>query len=100
LIASAEHEITGGVPYLIIGTNFSTNYQSDFKGSRRQEAIMSDDLSKKGYTERNQIKVYEEWDRTYWAKALGVTEDQLRQAVIKVGPQPQAVRTYLGRRQP
>jgi hypothetical protein len=60
---------------------------------------MSDELSKKMDTQRNQIKVYETWDRTYWAKTFGVTEDELRQAVIKVGPQAEAVRMYLGRRQ-
>ena len=45
---------------------------------------MSDDFSN-GSHDRNLITIDEPWERSYWARAFGVTERQLMAAVEAVG---------------
>ena len=58
---------------------------------------MSDDLSRKGESDQGKVNVGETWERNYWCKALGVTEEKLKEAVSAVGPGVDAVRKYLGK---
>jgi hypothetical protein len=58
---------------------------------------MSDDLSKRGPQDRSRINVNEPHELRYWTQALGVTEAQLREAVMAVGPSATAVREHLGK---
>ena len=47
--------------------------------------------------ERNRIEIDQERDVHYWTKALGISADELRSAVQKVGPNAAAVREHLGK---
>lgn len=58
---------------------------------------MADDRSNRGSPDRNRINVSEDYEVRDWAKKLGVSEDELRQAVAKVGDRADAVRQHLGR---
>ena len=60
---------------------------------------MSDDLASREPRDRTKINVHEEWELTYWAKLLGVSEGDLRKAVTEVGPGTDAVRTHFDKRQ-
>jgi hypothetical protein len=42
---------------------------------------MLDDKSKRGPQDRARINVDEDYERRYWAKKLGVSQDQLRSLV-------------------
>jgi hypothetical protein len=46
---------------------------------------MSDDKTKKGPQDRLRINVTEKYEVQYWTDKFGVTSDQLRNAVQKVG---------------
>jgi hypothetical protein len=60
-----------------------------------KEGIMPDNLQDRGPRDRGRIGLDEEWERRYWAKELGVSEDTLRKAVQKVGVSVEAVRKEL-----
>ena len=59
---------------------------------------MSDDKSKVGDGDRKRISLSEDYEVRDWTKSLGVSEEELREAVGKVGNSAQAVRDYLGQR--
>ena len=58
---------------------------------------MSDDTSKRGGTDRSRINVNQPHEVAYWTKALGVSEEQLKQAVKSVGAGAEEVRRHLGK---
>lgn len=58
---------------------------------------MGDDLSNRGPTDRSRIALEEDWEVQWWTKSLGVSEDELRQAVAAVGNSAEAVREHLGK---
>ncbi|WP_315385910.1 DUF3606 domain-containing protein [uncultured Stenotrophomonas sp.] len=58
---------------------------------------MTDDKSKTGGPDRDRINVNEDYELQYWTKALGVSADELREAVKAVGPTAAAVRQHLGK---
>ncbi len=58
---------------------------------------MPDDTSKRGPRDASRINVHEEWELRYWSKELGVTPEELRAAVAKVGVMASAVRKELGK---
>lgn len=58
---------------------------------------MTDDKSKTGGPDRERINVNEDYELQYWTKALGVSADELREAVKAVGPTAAAVRQRLGK---
>lgn len=58
---------------------------------------MSDDKTRTGSPDRDRINVNEDYEVQYWTKALGVTPEQLREAVKAVGPTSAAVREHLGK---
>jgi hypothetical protein len=41
--------------------------------------------------------VHERWELDYWTKELGVTPDELKDAVKQVGPMAKDVRRHLGK---
>jgi len=57
---------------------------------------MSDNKTKHGASDRNLISLGEEHEVRYWTKALGVSEQRLRDAVKKVGHSAAKVRIELG----
>jgi len=58
---------------------------------------MADDPTKRGAADRSKINMNEDHEVHYWAKHLGVTREELRRAVDKVGNSAAAVRKELAR---
>ena len=59
---------------------------------------MSDDKSKRGPRDRSRISLGEEYEVRYWTNELGVSREELEQAVKSVGNSAQKVREHLGGR--
>ena len=58
---------------------------------------MADDKSKQGPADSSRINLNEDYEVTYWTKALGVSKEELAQAVNQAGVSAKAVRGYLGK---
>ncbi|PLY39439.1 DUF3606 domain-containing protein [Janthinobacterium sp. ROICE36] len=58
---------------------------------------MSDDLNNRGQQDRIRINMHEEHEVRYWTQELGVSRDELAQAVKDVGVMAADVRKHLGR---
>jgi hypothetical protein len=56
---------------------------------------MSDDTSKKGLQDRTRINTSEDYELRYWSEKFGVSRDQLKAAVDKVGNSVSAVEKEL-----
>lgn len=50
-----------------------------------------------GSPDRDRINVHEDYELQYWATTLGVTKEQIKQAVAEVGTSAQKVREYLNK---
>lgn len=59
---------------------------------------MSDDKTNRGPADAKRINVNEDYEVTYWTRALGVSEAQLRAAVSRVGVMADDVRAELRRK--
>lgn len=55
-----------------------------------------DNLTKKVQADRSRINLSEDFEVKYWTKHLGVSREQIEQAVEKVGNSAAAVRKELG----
>jgi hypothetical protein len=58
---------------------------------------MSDDPSKRGKQDRDRINVSEDHELRYWTQKFGVSQDELKSAVQKVGPMAKDVQQHLGK---
>jgi hypothetical protein len=59
---------------------------------------MSETKTKRGrQQDRSKINVHEDYELSYWSKKFGVTRDELREAVKKVGPSAANVEVELKR---
>lgn len=58
---------------------------------------MPDDTTNRGAQDRARININEDHEVRYWTQALGVSEEQLREAVAAVGVSADAVRQHLGK---
>jgi hypothetical protein len=58
---------------------------------------MVDDTAKRDYRDRDRINVHEDYELRYWTKELGVTPEQLKQTVEKMGVMVTDVRKALGK---
>jgi uncharacterized protein DUF3606 len=58
---------------------------------------MADDKSKKGSQDRDRINISEDYEVRYWSKKFGVTPDQLRATIRRVGNSVAAVERELKR---
>ena len=58
---------------------------------------MPDDKTKTGEQDRKRINVHEEYELRDWSKKFGVSKEDLKQAVQKVGDSAEAVRKHLGK---
>ena len=47
---------------------------------------MSDDKSKASSQDRTRINVHEDYELRRWSESLGVSKEELKDAVAKVGP--------------
>jgi hypothetical protein len=55
---------------------------------------MADDLTNRGGVDRSRISMNQDHEVRYWTQALGVTRDQLAEAVREVGNSADRVREY------
>jgi hypothetical protein len=60
-------------------------------------AHMADDKSNTGRPDRDRINVNEDYEVQDWAKKFGVSKEELKSAVAKVGDRADAVRQHLGK---
>lgn len=58
---------------------------------------MADNLSNRGPQDRARINLNEDYEVRYWAKALGISDERLRQLVKDHGNSVEKVRTALGK---
>jgi Protein of unknown function (DUF3606) len=58
---------------------------------RVKEAAMTDDTSKRGPQDRSRINTSEDYEVRYWSEKFGVSPEQLKAAVRKVGNSAEAV---------
>ena len=56
-----------------------------------------DNTNKTGTPDRNTINLNEDYEVTYWTEELGVSKEELTEAVNKAGKSAQAVREYLNK---
>jgi len=59
------------------------------------EPDMSDDKSKRGAPDNRRIDIHDPNEIRHWTKSLGVTEQQLKEAVARVGTSAEKVRESL-----
>lgn len=67
----------------VAGTSMEQDRSSTLAETRRE--YMVDDLTNRGPQDRSRVNVNEPWEVRYWCGQFGCTEEQLRQAVGKVG---------------
>ena len=58
---------------------------------------MVDDKSKVGRQDRDRINLHEDYEVRDWSKKFGVSPDELKKAVQKVGTSAAAVKKHLGK---
>jgi hypothetical protein len=58
---------------------------------------MADDPKETGRQDDARINVDQDHEVTYWSQKLGVSRDELREAVASVGPMVKRVQQHLGR---
>jgi hypothetical protein len=56
---------------------------------------MADDPSKRGPRDRSRIDTHEDYEVRYWSEKFGVSPEQLKAAVKKVGNSAEAVEREL-----
>jgi hypothetical protein len=56
---------------------------------------MTDDLKRTGRLDDSRINISHDYEVSYWSEKLGVTADELRNAVAKAGPLVKDVREHL-----
>jgi hypothetical protein len=59
------------------------------------EAFVPDDKSKRGTQDRTRINVNENYELSYWAEKLSVTQNELKAAVQAVGDRADLVEQHL-----
>lgn len=58
---------------------------------------MTDDKQRTGSPDRDRINLDEDYEVQYWTQALGITPQELRDAVAAAGTSADAVRRHLGK---
>lgn len=56
---------------------------------------MSDDKTKVGGSDRKRISLSEDYEVRDWSKKFGVSQDELRRAVARVGDRAEDVEAFL-----
>jgi hypothetical protein len=58
---------------------------------------MSDDKTKVGGQDRDRINIHQDYEVRDWSKKFGVSQEELKKAVQKVGNSAEAVRKHFGK---
>jgi hypothetical protein len=62
------------------------------------KAMGIDNLSKRDTPDRSKINTHESWEVKYWTRELGVSKEELKKVVDKVGNSAATVRKELANR--
>jgi hypothetical protein len=62
---------------------------------KRNYQIMGDNAKARNPQDSSRININQDYEVRYWTKALGVSEDELRNAVNSVGVSAEKVREFL-----
>ena len=57
---------------------------------------MADDKTKSGGSDRTRINLNEDYEVRYWTKALGISEERLRELVREHGNSAEKIRQVIG----
>ena len=57
---------------------------------------MSDDKSKTGHPDSDRINPQERYELEYWSRKFGISQQQLKDTIEKVGSSAEAVKKALG----
>jgi len=60
---------------------FAARLEEQMAQVNPDQGIMADNLQKRTPQDRDQINQHEEWEMEYWTKELGVTQQQLKDAI-------------------
>jgi hypothetical protein len=82
------------------GTNRNRLPALAFSVKTMMETAMPDDMQDRGAQDRARINIHQEFELRYWSKRFGVTADELKAAVQKVGVSVPAVAEELGKSVP
>lgn len=58
---------------------------------------MADSTKERGPQDRSRVNLEQDYERQYWAKKWGISEDELRRAVQAAGNSADAVARHLGK---
>jgi hypothetical protein len=58
---------------------------------------MSDDKMNRGEPDRSRINLNEHYEVSYWSERFGITKEQLKKAVEKVGNSPEDIARLVGK---
>jgi hypothetical protein len=58
---------------------------------------MSDDKMNRGEPDRSRINLNEDYEVSYWSERFGITKEQLKKAVEKVGNSPEDIARLVGK---
>ena len=58
---------------------------------------MSDDKMNRGEPDRSRINLDEDYEVSYWSERFGITKEQLKKAVEKVGSSPEDIARLVGK---
>jgi len=61
-----------------------------------EEVFMSDDTSKRGPRDSSRINMNEDYEVRYWSEKLGITKQELSEAVRRAGSMAKDVEAHLG----
>lgn len=59
--------------------------RGSYEGPGMEQYVMTDDKSKKGRQDRSRIDVHERYELDYWSDKFGVSKEELKDAVARVG---------------
>ena len=60
-----------------------------------EEVFMSDDTSKRGPRDSSRINMNEDYEVRYWSEKLGITKQELSEAVRRAGSMAKDVEAHL-----
>lgn len=58
---------------------------------------MSDDKQNRGPADRTRVNIHEDYEVRHWTKHFGVTAEQLKESVRRVGPMVSDIQRDLGK---
>ena len=61
---------------------------------------MADDRSLRGGQDRTRVNIDQDYEAKYWAEKWGISQEELRSAVVKIGPMVSDLERHFASRSP